>query len=270
MISLVQGVALVTGGGRGLGNAVATSFAQHGCQKIVILDVLPNDIMETAKGELEKLGVEVLTLDCDVSDEAAVQQAVQAVVDKFGRIDFAVNCAGIIGPHQTTDSMDIDAFNKTIRINTIGVLTCMKYQIQQMKCQEPIKLAHRDSSQRGAIVNFASVNSILGSHSIGAYATSKHAVLGLTKTAALENRDKQIRINCLSPGYIWSAIAEQTIKRIPESVAKWNDSQMRQGRTCYADEIGDATVALCSPLLSIVNAHNLVCDNGFTQTADRG
>lgn len=115
MISLVQGVALVTGGGRGLGNAVATSFAQHGCQKIVILDVLPNDIMETAKGELEKLGVEVcmipntqatvllftrraladlikqvLTLDCDVSDEAAVQQAVQAVVDKFGRIDFAV------------------------------------------------------------------------------------------------------------------------------------------------------------------------------------
>ncbi|KIX05631.1 uncharacterized protein Z518_03603 [Rhinocladiella mackenziei CBS 650.93] len=263
------GVVFVTGGARGLGNAVACAFAREGCREIVLVDILSDEAMKQGKREVEQCGAKCLLLKCDVTDENQVRDAVQQTVATFGRLDYAINAAGIQGPPQYVGDLDTTGFEKCLKVNTMGTLNCLKHQIQQMVKQEALSLGdNRQSPQRGAIVNFASVNSMLGGHNISAYVTSKHAIVGMTKAAAIEYRDKQIRINCLSPGYIWSAFAEQAIKAAPENQKRWEELQRRQGRVGHTQEIGDATVMLCSPRLSLVNAHNLVCDNGFSQNAD--
>ncbi|KAH0829697.1 Levodione reductase [Fonsecaea pedrosoi] len=258
---LPSGVAFVTGGARGLGKAVALSFAREGCRGVTIVDVLPDDVLEATKQEVIKEGAKCLAIRCDVTDEAQVEKAVEATVAEFGRLDYAANAAGVAGPLGFTTAVDAAAFDKCLKINTLGVFICMKFQLRQMEKQQPLTLEGRRVPQRGAIVNFASVNSIMSGSTTVAYTASKHAVYGMTKTAALEYRQKNIRVNALSPGFVYTSMAATDGSLgDPRLAEAWAGFEARQGRTAWPEEIGDAVALLCSPKMSLVNAQNLVCD----------
>ncbi|KAH5003508.1 hypothetical protein HBI74_232050 [Parastagonospora nodorum] len=250
----ISGVAFVTGGARGLGNAVAVSFAREGCEAVAIVDVLLDDVMEQGRQEVEKQGAKCLALQCDVTKEEDVIKAIEKTVQAFGRIDYAANFAGISGINEPLESTLAPNFEK-----------CVKHQIQQMSRQEPGNCSDHPFAQRGAIVNCASVNSILAGMATGPYTASKHAVVGITKTAALEARKNNIRVNALSPGFIWTDMVARGLetKDDPRLKEAWTVFEARQGRKAFPREIGDATVQLCSSKLSLVNGHNLVCDYGF-------
>lgn len=264
--SILPGVAFVTGGARGLGNDIAVAFAREGCPSIVIVDILPDEEMEKGRREVEKHNAQCLAIRCDVSKEREVQDAIAQTVAKFGRLDYAANFAGISGPTTMIEAMPVEKFEQCLRVNTTGVWLCTKHQILQMSKQEPQVSKWSSVPQRGAIVNCASVNSILSGVTTAAYTASKHAVVGLTKTAALEARSQHIRVNSLSPGFIWTDMIEKNMHSDNSAAMRqaWESWESRQGRKAFPAEIANATVLLCSHMMSLVNAHNLVCDNGFT------
>ncbi|KAL2823614.1 NAD(P)-binding protein [Aspergillus cavernicola] len=267
---LTRGVTFVTGGARGLGNAVAVSFAKAGATGVVLVDIQGKEAMAEGAKNVESHGVECLTIQADVSKETDVENAVAQAVSRFGRIDYAANFAGIGGQAGSIANYDVDNFRRVMDVNVTGSLLCMKYQMKQMLQQDPIAMHLPDSEtgrvpQRGSIVNCASVNSIMASAYSAAYTASKHAVAGLTKVAALEGRQHHIRVNTVSPGFLYTQLISNGLGPAGEAgETKWTELEARQGRSATFDEIGDAVVLLSSPRMSLLNAHNLVVDNGFT------
>ncbi|KAM0360243.1 hypothetical protein ACHAPK_011843, partial [Fusarium culmorum] len=137
-LSILPGVAFVTGGARGLGNAIAVAFAREGCPSVVIVDILPDEVMEKGRKEVEKHNAKCLAIRCDVTNEGQVKNAIAESVAKFGRLDYAANFAGIPGPTSIIETTAADAFEKCLKVNTVGVWLCMKHQIIQMAKQEPL------------------------------------------------------------------------------------------------------------------------------------
>ncbi|KAL3474466.1 oxidoreductase [Aspergillus californicus] len=218
---------------------------------------------------VETHGVECLTIQADVSQETDVKNAVAQAAARFGRIDYAANFAGIGGQAGSIVNYDVDNFRKVMDVNVTGSLLCTKYQMKQMLQQDAIQMHVLFEAgrvpQRGSIVNCASVNSIMASAYSAAYTASKHAVAGLTKVAALEGRQHHIRVNTVSPGFLYTQLIANNLGPAGEAGAtRWRELEARQGRSATFDEIGDAVVILSSPSMSLVNAHNLVVDNGFT------
>ncbi len=249
MSSIYAGkVALVTGGGSGIGRATALAFASEGA-KVVVADLSPEGGLQTLE-MIKAGGGEATFVAVDVSDESQVVAMIDASIDAFGRIDCAFNNAGIGGGRRPVHEWELADFRKVIAVNLDGVFLCMKHEI-------PVMLRQRG----GAIVNNASVAGLRGSPTLGPYVASKHAVIGLTKTAALEYIAYGVRVNAICPGWTETAILKgleedpKVMKRMIERIPL-----KRMGRP---EEIAAAVLWLCSDASSFTVGHAMVLDGGM-------
>lgn len=243
-------VALVTGASSGIGRATAIAFAREG-NKVVLADVSPAG--EAVAAEIsKKYGVPAFFVRCDVSVGSDVERMVKTTVDRFGRIDYAFNNAGIEGIPAVTAECTEENWQRTIDVNLKGVWLCMKYEI-------PVMLKQGE----GSIVNCSSIAGVIGFPSIPAYTASKHGVIGLTQTAAVEYAKQNLRINAVCPGVIDTAMVDRfTGQDAQKKAAMAGGGPV--GRIGRPEEIADAVTWLCSDRSSFVTGHSLVVDGGWT------
>jgi NAD(P)-dependent dehydrogenase (short-subunit alcohol dehydrogenase family) len=243
-------VALVIGAGSGMGLATARAFAEAGAA-VVMADINPTTV-KAAADTLSEAGHQVLAVECDVSDEASVAATVQGAVDTFGRLDMAFNNAGIQVPPCDAADEPADQFDRVNAINLRGVWACMKHELAQMRSQGS-----------GAIVNCSSLGGLVGIPGRAAYHASKHGVLGLTSSAALEYAPRGIRINAVCPGTIATPMVTDMIDKgeLDTAEAIANQPINRLGEP---DEIAAAVLWLCSPGASFVIGVALPVDGGYT------
>jgi NAD(P)-dependent dehydrogenase (short-subunit alcohol dehydrogenase family) len=242
-------VALVTGAGSGMGRAAAQIFAREGAQ-VVVADIDPAGGEETVR-LLREAGGEASFVRCDVSRAAEVEAMVRHAVERFGRLDCAFNHAGISAGSGGTTGLTEEEWDLVIDVNLKGVWLCMKYEIPPMLAQGG-----------GAIVNTASVAGFIGQPRNPNYAASKHGVLGLTKSAALEHARNGIRVNAVCPGPIRTPMLERGIARSPDLEQALVAGQPN-GRLGTAEEVAEAAVWLCSDAASNITGHPLVIDGGY-------
>jgi NAD(P)-dependent dehydrogenase (short-subunit alcohol dehydrogenase family) len=243
-------VALVTGASSGMGLATAQAFAQAGAA-IVLADI-NQDALRAATDNLTDAGHQALAVTCDVSSEDDVAAMVDTTVATFGRLDMAFNNAGIQAPPIDAADEPAETFDRVNAINLRGVWACMKHELRHMREQGS-----------GAIVNCSSLGGLVGLPGRAAYHASKHGVIGLTRSAALEYAPRGIRINAICPGTIETPMVTDMIAKgelsVPEAVA--NQPIGRLGR---ADEIAAAVLWLSSPGASFVVGVALPVDGGYT------
>ena len=242
--------AFVTGAGSGMGRAAARAFAQSGAA-VTLTDVDP-DTLAAAETQLRDAGHRVLAVRCDVADEDQVADAVSRTVDAFGSLDLAYNNAGIQSP--TTDAADepADVFDRINAINLRGIWACMKHELAVMRTQGS-----------GAIVNCSSLGGLVGLPGRAAYHASKHGVIGLTRSAAVEYAPRGIRINAICPGTIETPMVTRMIDTgdLDRAQAEANQPINRLGT---ADEMAAAVLWLCSPGAAFVVGIALPVDGGYT------
>jgi NAD(P)-dependent dehydrogenase (short-subunit alcohol dehydrogenase family) len=243
-------VALVTGAAGGIGRAAALAFGQAGA-KVVVADLSQEGGQQTAD-LIREAGGTALFVKTNVAVAGEVQAMVAAAVADYGRIDCAFNNAGIEEEHLPLGQSEEAVFDRIMAVNVKGVWLCMKYQIQQMLVQGG-----------GAIVNTASVAGLVGAPTQPIYAASKHAVVGMTKTAAVEYGRAGIRVNSVCPGVINTLMLARALEREPE-----REKRIRKlhpiGRFGEAHEIANAALWLCSDQASFVTGHQLAVDGGLT------
>lgn len=242
-------VALVTGGGSGIGRATALLLAKEGAQ-VMIADYAPEGAEKTVKMIIDAGGA-ASWIAADVSITRQVEGMVAQTVEKYGRLDYAFNNAGIEGAMAETANYPEDVFDRVIAINLKAVWLCMKYELPQMLKQG-----------RGVIVNTASDAGLVGLAGAAAYNASKHGVVGLTKTAALEYATRNIRVNCVCPGFIRTAMVERVIDR-----GSIGEDQMiasePMGRIGKPEEIAAGVLWLLSDAASFVTGHAMSIDGGY-------
>jgi NAD(P)-dependent dehydrogenase (short-subunit alcohol dehydrogenase family) len=249
-LSFENQVVLVTGGDSGIGWATAKAFAEAGAT--VILSARREEKLRARVEELESTGHMALAVLCDVSIESQVKEMVEKTVSTFGRLDVAFNNAGVQSPIAETADASGEEFDRVNSINLRGVWSCMKYELIQMRKQGS-----------GAIVNTSSLGGLVGIAGRAAYHASKHGVLGLTKSAALEYAARGIRINAVCPGIIDTPMVAGMKKNEGPAMAEL----MRQvpiARLGQPEEIASAVLWLCSPGAAYVIGHALVVDGGYT------
>ena len=243
-------VALVTGAASGMGLAAAQAFAEAGAA-VALVD-FREDVVKVEAQKLVTAGHKAIGIRCDVSDDDQVEQMVKSTVDEFGRLDAAFNNAGVMAKIAPTADSSREEWDRVIGINLRGVWSSMKYELRQMQRQG-----------NGAIVNNASVGALTGNPGIASYIASKHGVVGLTRTAALEYIQHGIRVNAVNPGLIDTQIARDVVsgdEQAYNDIAK-NVPIRRAGRP---EEIASAVLWLCSPGASYVVGHALTVDGGMT------
>ena len=243
-------VALVTGAGGGIGRATALAFAREGA-RVVVSDLAEAGGEETARLVTEA-GGGALHAACDVTRPAEVEALVAAAVAAFGRLDCAHNNAGVEGAWARTADCDEENFDRTCAVNLKGVYLCLKAEI-----------AHMLDAGGGAIVNTASVAGVEGAKNLPAYVASKHGVMGLTRTAALEYATRGIRVNAVCPGPIRTRMLEAIMEENPRMEPAMIDA-VPMRRLGAPEEIAEAVVWLCSDRASYVTGQSLVVDGGFT------
>jgi NAD(P)-dependent dehydrogenase (short-subunit alcohol dehydrogenase family) len=242
-------VALVTGASAGMGLAAARAFAEAGASTVLV------DINETAvhaaADELAGQGLDVLPIACDVSNEAQVAAVVATTVSTYGRLDAAFNNAGIMMPPLKTADTDNATYDRLLAVNLTGVWNSLKYEVLQMRKQ-----------QSGAIVNNSSIAGLKSGSARSAYTATKHAVVALTKSAALEEGGDGIRVNAVCPGTVETPMVERMIAagELDRNASAANSAIPRLGR---ADEIADAVLWLCSSGASYVTGVALPVDGGL-------
>ncbi|WP_310338343.1 SDR family oxidoreductase [Rhodoferax saidenbachensis] len=243
-------VVLVTGGGGGIGRASALAFARAGA-KVAVTDRDAQAGQETA-AQVQALGQEAIFIQADVIQATQVQAMVAQVVAHFGRLDCAFNNAGIEEEHMRLADCEEATFDRIMGVNVKGVWLCMKYQIAQMLTQGG-----------GAIVNTASVAGLIGAPKMSAYSASKHAVIGLTKSAAVEYGRKGIRVNAVCPGVIRTVMFERAMQADPKQAGTVAGAHP-MGRIGEADEVAAAVLWLSSDAASFVTGHAHTVDGGLT------
>ena len=241
-------VVMVTGAAAGIGLASAKAFAIAGAT-VVLIDI--NEPEKQAE-RLREEGYKAVPYRCDVSDTQAVKEMVDWIVATYGRLDAAHNNAGIQTPQRPMAEITDEEFDRTVAVDLKGVWNCMRYEIIQMLKQGG-----------GAIVNTSSQGGVTGFPGHAAYIACKHAVIGLTRTAAIDYAAKGIRINAVCPGAIRTPMAEELIRRNPQIEAELL-RDIPAGRLGRPEEIANAVLWLCSPQASFVDGHALLVDGAFS------
>jgi NAD(P)-dependent dehydrogenase (short-subunit alcohol dehydrogenase family) len=247
-------IVLVTGGTSGIGRATAIAFAREGAT-VVVSGRRKAEGAETVN-YVQKAGGKGLFIQCDVSDEAQVKSLVEATVREFGRLDIAVNNAGIEGTPGPFVDATVDQYTKLFDINVKGVFLSMKYEIPAML-----------KSGGGSIVNTSSAAGSNGFPTMGLYVATKHAVNGLTKTAALEYARQGIRVNTVSPAGVETDMLQRFVGKPGDA-----DTEARKGfaeshpvgRFGTPEEIAAAILFLSAPTSGFVTGHDLLVDGGYS------
>ena len=239
---------LVTGAGSGIGRASAMAFAREGAF------VMVSDVNEEAGREtvrlIEEFGGTSDFFPCNVAVEEEVKALVQATVERFGRLDFAHNNAGIGVKTAPIAESETESFDRCIQVNLYGTYYAMKYEVQEML-----------KTGGGAIVNTASTAGLEGAPNLSGYSASKWAVNGLTKTVALEVGQQNIRVNSICPGMTLTPAVEHWFKEVPEQAEAFKAS-LPLGRVATPEEQANAAVYLCSDMAAYVNGVTLAIDGG--------
>ena len=250
-------VALITGGANGIGRATALGFAKGGA-KVVLVD-RDQTSGEATAGVIRQQGGEARFLTADVTKSAEVQNYVKATLDTYGSIDCFFNNAGIEGKWAHTAEHDEDAFDQVIAVNVKGVFLGLRHVL-------PVMLQQK----RGAIVNTASVAGLVATPGMPAYVASKHAVIGLTKTAAGEVAQQGIRVNAVCPGPVDTRMIHSLEAQLnpsdPASVSRRYQSAIPMGRYVNPEEIANTVLFLCSDLASAITGAQYVVDGARTAT----
>ena len=243
-------VAFVTGGGSGLGRSSALAFAREGA-RVVVSDV-NMEIGEETVHMIKDADGECILLQADMLESSEIEEMMGKAVDAYGRLDYAFNSAGV-GPAKSAriDECSIEDWDRVVSINLRSVFLCMKYELRQMLTQGS-----------GVIVNVASIYGLVGHDGGGSsYTASKHAVVGLTKSAALEYAKEGIRVNAVCPGYTRTPLIQGLIDDSEKAaeVASWHP----MGRFGLPEEISEVVVWLCSDAASFITGHAMAVDGGF-------
>lgn len=241
-------VVMITGAAAGIGLACAEAFAKEGATTILVDINKP----EAQARKLMNEGYQVIAYGCDVSNTQAVKEMVDWIVATYGRLDAALNNAGIQTPQRPMAEITDEEFDRTVAVDLKGVWNCMRYEIIQMLKQGG-----------GAIVNTSSQGGVTGFPGQAAYIACKHAVIGLTRTAAIDYAAQGIRINTICPGAIRTPMAEELIRRNPD-LEKELIRDIPAGRLGKPEEIANAVLWLCSPQASFVDGHALLVDGAFS------
>lgn len=240
-------VVIVTGACFGIGRATAIEFAKRGA-KVAVVDCNEDqetmDIIEAEQGK-------AVFIKCDVSKETEVKAMVEKTIHVFGRIDYAFNNAGVEGVSSSTHECTSEVWDKTVSINLKGVWLCMKYQIIEM-----LKFGG------GAIVNNSSIAGLVGFNGLPAYVASKHGVIGLTKTAAIEYARRGIRVNAICPGVIKTPMLDRSTGKNPD-LEKQYENMEPIGRLGRPEEIAEAAIWLCSDAASFITGDAIAVDGGW-------
>jgi NAD(P)-dependent dehydrogenase (short-subunit alcohol dehydrogenase family) len=250
-ISFGGKVALVTGAASGLGLATAKAFADSGASG-ALADWNESGV-RAAADELTAQGHRALAIHCDVSDDLQVEAMVELTVATFGRLDAAYNNAGVQNIVAETADATREDFDRVISINLRGVWSCMKFELRQMRKQGS-----------GAIVYCSSIGGLVGSPGRGTYQATKHGILGITKSAALEYAARGIRVNAVCPGLIHTPMADRMMATGQADALNAMLKNVPIGRLGRAEEIADAVLWLCSSAASLVVGHALTVDGGYT------
>src|SRR4051794_14241462 len=243
-------VALVTGAAKGMGLETARMFAESGAA--VVLADLDGDLAAIEAERIVGEGGTAIGIACDVAEEAQVAAMVDRTVAEYGRLDMAFNNAGIQVPPSDAADEPIERFERVTAVNQRGVWACMKHELRVMRAQGS-----------GAIVNCSSLGGLVGLPQRAAYHGTKHAVLGMTKSAGVEYAPRGIRINAVCPGTIDTPMVRDMLEGQSDAMAEIMKEQVI-GRLGRAEEVAAAVLWLCSPGASFVIGVGLPIDGGFT------
>ena len=247
MAGLLEGKSgLITGGASGIGRATALAFAREGAS-VTVADIA-DDAGKKVVDEIESVGGRARFVHVDVTSESDVENAVRSTVEAFGRLDCAVNNAGTTGAGCMIQQISLEDWRKTMSINLESVFLCLKYELpvmQEQKC--------------GAIVNVASGAGLIAVPGLSPYCASKHGVLGLTKTAAVENARCGVRVNAICPGSTDTPMLRAAMDASPV-MEKMIMSSLPSGRLGTPDEIAEAAVWLCSDRAAYVSGESMLID----------
>jgi NAD(P)-dependent dehydrogenase (short-subunit alcohol dehydrogenase family) len=245
---------LISGAARGFGRLAAEQFASEGAH-LVLTDILEDELQETAAA-IRKSGAQVVTVTGDIADEALAQRLVAESVSAFGKLDVAINNAGIAHLHSKFTEIDAETLERVVRIDLFAVFYAMKHQLIQMEKQ-----------RSGVILNVSSVAGIAGAPLLSVYSAAKHGVIGLTKSAALEYARAGIRINAICPSFAATPMVTESLSHMrgtPEEALARTTAAIPMRRLAQPEEVVQAMVWICSPANSFMTGHALAVDGGLT------
>lgn len=252
-------VVFISGAAGGFGRAAALRFAEAGAT-LVVTD-LTEKATHSLVEEVRARGAGVAGIHGDISQASHAEACVRLAADSFGRLDIAINNAGIVHPQQRLDDIPQAMFARLLETNVMGVFLAMKYQLPLMRRQ------FEATGKGGVILNTASVAGVLGAPMLSAYAATKHAVVGLTRSAALENGRKGIRINALCPSFARTSMVTDALENSPHG-AQEAEARMVSGvamrRIAEVDEIVQAILWACSDENSFYTGQTVVVDGGLS------
>ncbi|KAI1079827.1 NAD(P)-binding protein [Whalleya microplaca] len=266
----ITGYALVTGGGGGIGSVSCKLLAKAGARGLLIAD-LNLQAAERVASEAQAVATNpmfrAIVVHLDVTIEESVSQAIAYMLDSFKWIDYCVHCAAIPGgTFDEVTSASFNDFKHLLEVNVQGTFLVTSQVLAKMRLQEPKQLHPTQPERgisRGTLVNMASLLSYMPLSGMVQYVTSKHAVMGISRTAALENVAHGIRVNCICPSYVdipMVARATEVVPGLEQSIL----SGIPMGRLATADEIADFVLFLCSPMSSYMTGCGLIVDGGMS------
>ncbi|KAF2232803.1 NAD(P)-binding protein [Viridothelium virens] len=259
----------------GIGEETAIAFAEAGCRGVVFADFDENGacaVADKSKEYAKHPSYRGLGIRVDVTDESSVENMAETTFKEFGRIDYSVNSAGACNDGgNPTSNQELEPFEKVLKTNVTGIMLCVRAVSKIMAKQEPRTYSGRKGERslgRGSIVNVGSLNSNIASPGLLPYVTSKFAVMGITKTAALDLMSSQVRVNAVCPGWVDTPLLQGGLQRNPK-IGEYIQELVPHGRIASPEEIADYIVFACSPSASYINGTGTIIDAGLSLTVHR-